>query len=130
MLGVDPRLQHDGVERNYPGMIGDDQRRTLVGNVLKPARLYPEPVPVQRQGGRHDHRRVKVRIEAERIDLVVARKSALVKVSRAGQPSPPARPTSVYVVVRRQVTSYSFAELGSSAAACGASSLPSACAAS
>src|SRR5215469_7067383 len=111
-------------------MIGDDERRALVGNVLEPARLYPEPVPVQRQGGRHEHRRVEVRVKAELVDLVVARKSALGKTSRAGQPPPPARPSSVYVAVRRQVTSCSFAELESCAVACGASSLPSACGAS
>jgi hypothetical protein len=60
------------VERQRPGVVGDDQRAVLGGQVLDAVRADAPVVAVQRPQQRHHDRLGQVDVEAVLVDLVVA----------------------------------------------------------
>ena len=78
MLVVQPRLEHDRIERQDARVIGDHERRALGRHMLKPAHAHPEPVPVERPGYGHQDRGVEVGIEAV-VDHFLMGKSGEIK---------------------------------------------------
>ena len=70
-LVEDHRVQHEAVQRQRPGVVGDQQRRAGERDVLDPAHLDPEPVPDQRPHGRQEDLLGELRIEAELVDRVL-----------------------------------------------------------
>ncbi len=89
MLVEQPGVQHDRVERQHPGMVGHDERRAGVRDVLQPAHADAEPLPVDRPGQRHDHRGVEVGIETGLVDLVVPLGAAAHEVRDGSDPLSP-----------------------------------------
>ena len=72
MLVVHGHRQHQPVERQHAGVVGDHQRRAVVRQVLDPADLDPEPGSEEQPQQRPHDRVVEVRVEAELVDAVVA----------------------------------------------------------
>ena len=68
-------LRHEGIQGNRPGVIGDDQRATLRGHLLRSAHLYAEPPFVERAKRREEHVVGEVGIETEVIDRVITREA-------------------------------------------------------
>ena len=91
MLGEDRRLQHDGVQREHAGMVGDDQSRPAIRDAAQPSRLNPEPAPVERKCRRHQHGRVQLGIEPELVDLELAGQAPPGELGRTRGPHTPAR---------------------------------------
>ena len=63
---------HERVERQRPGVVGDDERAPVGGDVLGTAHLDPEPLLEQRTQDGLDHVVGEMRVEAEIVDLVIA----------------------------------------------------------
>jgi hypothetical protein len=68
-------LRHKGIQGNRPGVIGDDQRATLRGHLLRSAHHYAEPPFVERAKRREEHVVGEVGIETEVIDRVITREA-------------------------------------------------------
>ncbi len=71
MLVVEGHLEHEGVDRDGAGVVGDDERPRLARHVLKAHGLHPKPVPVERADQLKEHLVVQLRVEAELVDLVL-----------------------------------------------------------
>ncbi len=89
MLVVQPGLQHDRVEREHPGMVGDEQRAAAGRHVVEPAHLDPEPLLVQQPGQRDQQPGVELRVETELVDLALAGDLAPGEPQRLGQAAAP-----------------------------------------
>ena len=68
VLVVDGDLRHQRVDGDRAGVVGDDQRATLGGDVLDAAHLDPEPVPVERTQHGQENVLGEVGVEAELVD--------------------------------------------------------------
>ena len=90
MLVVQPGLEHDRVDRQRAGVVGDHQRGARLGHVRQPAHPDPEPALVEHPGDRHQHAAVELRVEAELVDLGLAVELAARELKDVGQPAPPA----------------------------------------
>ena len=89
MLVVQAGLQHDRVEREHPGVIGDHQRRPGAGHVTQPAHLDPEPLLVQQPGQRDQQPGVEFGVEAELVNLTLTGDLAEGEPERVAQPPAP-----------------------------------------
>ena len=69
---VDRDAGHQPVEREHAGVVGHDQPRALVRDVVRPDHLDPEPVLEQRAPQGQPDVGVEVFVEAELVDLVAA----------------------------------------------------------
>jgi hypothetical protein len=57
--------------------------------MLQAAHPDPEPLPVQREGGRHEDGSIQLAIKPEFVDLILARQPPPGEFRQAGQPEPP-----------------------------------------
>ena len=89
MLVVQAGLQHDRVEGEHPGVVGDEQRTPGGRHVLEPAHLDPEPLLVQQPGQRDQQPGIEFRVESELVDLTLAGDLAPGEPQRLGQPAAP-----------------------------------------
>ena len=89
MLVVQAGLQHDRVEGEHPGVVGDEQRTPGGRHVLQPAHLDPEPLLVQQPGQRDQQPGIEFRVESELVDLALAGDLAPGEPQRLGQPAAP-----------------------------------------
>ena len=88
---VHRRHRHQPVERHGAGVVGDDQRAALGGDVLQAAHLDPEPLLRERPQRGMKKRSVSSAVEAELVDLVVAGQPAAQERQELGEacaPSP------------------------------------------
>ena len=76
---------HQRVERDGAGVVGDDQRATVVRHVVQARGLDPEPLPVERPQRRQDDVVGEVGVEAEVVDVVVAGQAAAQEGERVGE---------------------------------------------
>ena len=84
---------HHRVQRQRPGVVGDDQRAAgRPARCSQAGRLDPEPLLVQRAERRGQHVQREVPVEAELVDLVVAGDPAAQERQAAGDPALPVRP--------------------------------------
>jgi hypothetical protein len=90
VLVVQPGLEHDRVDGQRAGVVGDHQRGAGVGHVGQPPHLDPEPALVEDPGHRHEHAAVELRVEAELVDLGLAVELAARELQDVGDPAPPA----------------------------------------
>ena len=82
---------HQRVERDGAGVVGDDQRPALVGDVVQAGGLDPEPRPVQRPQQREDDVVGELGVEAELVDGVVAGRACGAGTRARRRARPPSR---------------------------------------
>ena len=73
MLVVNGHRQHQPIERQHPGMIGDHQGGTIARQVLDTADFHAEPRPEKEPQQRPNDRTIEVRIEPGLVNGVVTR---------------------------------------------------------
>lgn len=73
MVVVDGDLGHQPVQGQDACVVGDDQRRAALRQVLDTADLDPEPVPEEPSQQGQEDSLIEVLVEAELVDCVVAR---------------------------------------------------------
>jgi hypothetical protein len=65
-------LEDHRVQRNRPRVVAREQHGPVVGHVLEAAPVHPEVAAVQRPDQRREHPFGQLRVEAERVDVVLA----------------------------------------------------------
>ena len=89
MLVVQPGLEHDRVDRQRAGVVGDHQRGTRLGHVRQPAHPDPEPALVERPGDRHQHAAVELGSKPNWSTSDFAVELAARELEDRGQPAAP-----------------------------------------
>ena len=90
VLVVQAGLEHDRVDGQRAGVVGDHQRGAGLGHVRQTAHLDAEPALVEDPGHRHQHAAVELRVETELVDLGLAVELAARELKGIGDPAPPA----------------------------------------
>jgi len=85
-LVVHRHREHQGVDRNRAGVVGDEQRRAVGGQVMRPDHLDPEIVPVEQAQQRVEDGIGQLGVEAELVHLVAPGQPATQEREQVGDP--------------------------------------------